>query len=81
MKTVEIPMSSKYHANIARYGNNGNSCVVCGKKTNETLFIHATTDWVAINEKDEKKVKNSQGLFPIGSECAKLFPPDFIFTL
>jgi hypothetical protein len=56
-----------------------NSCICCGKPTAQKLFIHATTDWVAVDEPDGAKVPNSQGAFPIGPECAKHFPKEFIF--
>lgn len=79
METFEIYESPKKEANEAKYGIQSNSCVCCGKLTAEKLFIHATTDWVAVDEPDQNKVENSQGAFPIGPECAKKFPKQFIF--
>lgn len=79
MKTHPIYESPVKERNEKRYGIKDNTCVCCGKPTAKNLWIHATTDWVAVDEPDQTKVKNSQGAFPIGSECAKQFPKEFIF--
>ena len=79
MKTIEIPRAKIYAANIRLYGEHGDTCVICGRRTNDKYFIHATTDWVAVNESDDSKVPNTQGSFAIGSDCAKLMPKDFVF--
>lgn len=79
MKTFPIKRSAKYDANLENYGDNPNTCVCCGMPTAEKQFIHANTSWEAVDEQDEAKVPNSQGNFPIGPECAKKFPPAFIF--
>lgn len=79
MKTHEIYESPMKERNEAKYGLTSKSCVCCGKPTAEKLFIHATTAWVAVDEWDENKVPDSQGAFPIGPECAKKFPKEFIF--
>ncbi len=79
MSTTKIPQSPRYDSNIERLGDHTDTCICCGLRTAEKLFIHATTDWEAIDEIDEKKVPNSQGLFPIGPECAKKLPKQFIF--
>ena len=79
MNTFEIYESPKKYANEERLGSHSNSCICCGLLTAEKFFIHATTDWVAIDEIDADKVANSQGFFPIGPECAKKFPKEFIF--
>ena len=79
MKTYPIYESPIKERNEKKYGIRTNTCVCCGKPTAENLYIHATTDWVAVDEADQDKVPNSQGAFPIGSECAKKFPKEFIF--
>lgn len=79
MKTTAIPQSPRYENNIDRLGEHSNTCVCCGLRTAEKNFIHATTDWLAIDEKDSANVENSQGFFPIGPECAKKLPKEFIF--
>jgi hypothetical protein len=80
MKTFPIYESPMKESNEHKYGSHSNSCVCCGKRTAEKFWIHATTDWVAVDEPDESKVPDSQGAFPVGPECAKKFPKEFIFT-
>lgn len=79
MKTYPIYESSKKEANENLLGLHPNSCVCCGLKTAEKFFIHVSTDWLAVNT--DKTFKESQGFFPIGPECAKKFPNEFIFKL
>jgi hypothetical protein len=81
MKTHPIYESPNKEKNEKRLGLWRDSCVCCGKRTKENLFIHATTSWVAIDEFDDTKVPDSQGLFPIGPECAKHFPKEFILRM
>lgn len=82
MKTHPIYESPKKEQNEERYGIAENSCVCCGKRIkNVFLGIHATTDWVAVDEGDDTKVSNSQGWFPVGTECAKHFPKEFLFHI
>ena len=66
--------------NEKKFGIQSNSCVCCGRPTAKKLYIHATTDWLACDEPNQEKVQNSQGAFPIGPECAKHFPKEFIFS-
>lgn len=79
MKTYHIYESSKKEANEERLGLHTNSCVCCGLRTAEKLFIHTSTDWLAVDT--DKMFNESQGFFPIGPECAKKFPNEFIFKL
>jgi len=79
MKTSIIPESPKKEANIDKYGDVSNSCIVCGKPTKEKLLVHLTTDGTITNEGDESKIDNSQGFFPIGSNCAKQIEKEFVF--
>ena len=84
IKTHPIPESSKKEANEEKYGLTSKSCVCCGKPTAEKLSIHASTFWVAVNTDSEDLSSighESQGMFPIGCECAKKFPKEFIFNL
>jgi hypothetical protein len=60
-----------------KYGSCSVSCFLCGRDTTEKLFVHYTTDGHLINTREE--VENSQGFFPVGSDCAKKLPKDFIF--
>lgn len=79
MKTCTIYESPKKESNEERLGLHTDSCVCCGLRTAEKLFIHANTDWLAVDVKEECEIDNSQGFFPIGPECAKRFPKEFIF--
>lgn len=79
MATCEIPRSKSYDKNIDHYGENEKTCVVCGKPTKMQHYIHATTSWEATTDGDE--IPNSQGLFPVGPDCKKLFDPKFIFNI
>ncbi len=79
MKTYPIYASKNLKKNEEAYEDTGQLlCVCCGKPTSSAnmKYIHATTSWLAINEKE---AVDSQGYFPIGSDCAKKFPKEFIF--
>ena len=82
IKTHVIFESPKKEDNETRFGIHANSCVCCGKPTDENLFIHASTNWVAVSTDSEDLSEinmESQGFFPIGSNCAKKFTKEFIF--
>ena len=38
-----------------------------------------TTDWLMIDTDDSDLIDNSQGMFPVGSECKKHLPKQFVF--
>jgi hypothetical protein len=42
------------------------------------FMVHMTTDWLAVDCED---VPNSQGMFPIGTECKKNMSKEFIFKV
>jgi hypothetical protein len=82
IKTHPIWESPKKEDNEEKFGFHSNTCVCCGKPTAEKLFIHASTHWVAVNTDNDDLSSigmQSQGSFPIGAECAKKFPKEFIF--
>jgi len=81
--TKELYESPMKERNEERFPIDHTSCVCCNKPTKEEFYVHMTTDWVAveshIQEEDLKKYnKQSQGLFPIGSSCAKKMGKNFI---
>ena len=81
IKTHPIYISPQKDANDDKYGMPENACICCGKPTNGTRWIHATTGGVAINVSDlelEGTEYESQGAFPVGPNCAKRFPIEFI---
>ena len=80
--TFPIQRSNKYDDNIHRYGEHSDTCVCCGKRTAEKLYIHMSVDFAAVDTTNEDLTEIdtvSQGMFPIGAECAKKFPKQFIF--
>lgn len=81
--------SPKKEQNEEKYGiTPGNQCICCMKpmKDGETKVVHMNEDWLAVsNEVTEENCKeltgaNSQGCFPIGNDCAKKMPKNFITT-
>ena len=84
METTPLIQSSKYDQNIEIYGDHSNTCFCCGKRTAQKQFVHYTTsgDLVNTEQEDLSSIdRESQGFFPIGSECAKKYKKEFIFTL
>lgn len=84
MNLYPIFESPQKKANEDRYGIDENSCVCCGKRLKEIkLMIHAVTTWEATDARTEEECAaagyESQGCFPIGADCAKHFPKEFIF--
>lgn len=81
----ESPMKER---NEEKYGmrGDGNQCICCYKpmKDGEVKMVHMNTNWEAVsNEVPEEKCKEmtgaeSQGCFPIGNDCAKKMPKEFI---
>lgn len=58
---------------------NQEPCIICEQPVNindSTKYVHMLTTLEAINKDDHE---NSQGFFPIGNDCAKKLPKDFIF--
>lgn len=78
--TKELYQSPMRERNLAKYGDDSDNCICCGKKLNveSALFVHMNTNWVAVNPSivtDENIIEltgaESQGCFPIGNDCAK----------
>lgn len=81
---IEFKRSEKYDDNVERYGNNSRTCECCGKQTAENLFVHLCTSFeITTSAKDDLSAydRESQGFFPIGRECAKKFPKQFIHLI
>lgn len=54
-------------------------CIICQKPLNiteKTKYVHLLTSGEIINSDDHI---DSQGLFPIGNDCCKKLPKQFIF--
>ena len=83
MKTMELYQSPNFDKNedLSKPGHT-ERCVCCNKpmKPDQVKYmVHMTTDWLMIDTDDETLIDNSQGLFPVGSECKKQLPKEFIF--
>ena len=81
---VEIPLtkiqSPNYDANIDKYCEDVNTCVICGKRIknmDKIKYVHYLTNGNIINTNDEPE--NTQGFFPVGNDCAKKIDKSFLF--
>lgn len=66
---LESVRKPNYYQYINDNGEFADSCIICGKR-HAKQSIQLTTDGELVDEINEE-VKNSQGLFPIGSTCLK----------
>jgi hypothetical protein len=69
--------SPKYDENIEREGDHSETCFICGKRTQSKQLVHYLVSDELIAYGGD--VEDSQGFFPIGSNCAKKLPKKFIF--
>lgn len=70
--------SPKYDDNIEKYGDNANTCIMCGKRIkniDDANYVHMLTSYEIIASFEDHK--HSQGCFPIGSDCAKKLSSEF----
>ncbi len=75
-KEIEVPSEAfKNRKDVS------NPCCMCGRQVNPNTerFVHMTTNGSFTTAPRVEDIDNSQGFFPIGSECKKLFPKEFIF--
>jgi len=80
---IDLPAydADKREANEARYrSNHVGTCIVCGRPLSRSqadngAWVHMSTDWQVISPDDTEA--DSQGFFPIGSECAKKIPAGY----
>jgi len=82
MKTLELIQTESYYNNIDNGTNN--PCVRCGKEVkNEKYSIHLIEGGnTMLAVADENKYDNEaadMGWHPIGSECAKHIPQEFLY--
>ena len=89
MNTTELYISPNFDKN-ERLQKDGHTerCVCCNKpmKPEQVKFmVHMTTDWVSVDTDDVDVVSEngyeSQGFFPIGTECKKNMSKEFIFKV
>ena len=78
--TKELYISPMLDRNLDKYGQIDKQCICCGKpmKPNEDIkYVHMNERWLAVHPSvtDEQCLEMtgaaSQGMFPIGNECAK----------
>lgn len=72
-KIIEYPINllqnKKAQENWSDFDEN--QCCLCGKKVGKNpIYVHYLTNGNITNA-DDDIVVNSQGCFPVGSECAK----------
>jgi len=84
-RIIEIPLedvrSSKYDANIENFGDDENTCLICGmriKDLNKSKFVHLLTNGNIVSYGSDD-IEGSQGFFPIGNDCAKKLTISFTF--
>ena len=83
MKTMELYQSPNFDKNeeLSKSGHT-ERCVCCNKpmKPEQVKYVvHMTTDWVMVDTDDHTLMDNSQGFYPVGSECKKNLPKEFVF--
>lgn len=83
METMKLYQSPNFDKNeeLSKKGYT-ERCVCCNKpmKPEQVKYmVHMTTDWLMIDTDDEKLVDDSQGFFPVGPECKKNLPKQFVF--
>ncbi len=83
---LEKIRSAKYDHNVEINGEHSNTCFICGKPTGSRTFVHYITDGFLIpadldHDDLEYFDMQSQGCFPIGSECAKKIGSEFLMKL
>lgn len=78
---VEIPIHDLQNEDARNnWGDySDNQCCLCGKKVGKNpKMVHYLTNG-NITSAGEEQVDNSQGFFPVGSECAKKLIINFAF--
>lgn len=75
MATLEIQASDDYHQ-LGAY-----QCILCGSVLkNPKLWLHMNTDGDITDERELPEVE-SMGFHPIGTDCSKSIPKEFIFRM
>jgi hypothetical protein len=82
-RIIEIPLeevqSPNYEKNLERFGDHSDTCLICGKRTNgKSKYIHLLTNGNIVSYGGDD-IEESQGFFPIGSDCAKKLTIQFTF--
>ena len=79
---IDSIRSQKYEINSRRCRDNEEPCMICGKGITEAAqvyLVHYTISGQITDLKtDQLPEDESQGYFPIGSDCMKKLPASFI---
>ena len=82
---VEYPLddlrSPKYVANIKKYGDHSDTCIICGRRmtgSKKIRYVHLLTNGNIVSYGSDD-ITQSQGFFPVGSDCAKKLIIQFTF--
>lgn len=84
-RIIEIDLEEirvkEYQNNIDRLGDGTNTCFICGKrikKMENAKYVHYLTNGNIVSYGGDD-IENSQGFFPVGSDCAKRLVIQFAF--
>ena len=82
-RIIEIPLhevqSPNYENNLERFGDHSDTCLICGKRTKgNTKSVHLLTNGNIVSYSGDD-IEESQGFFPVGSDCAKKLTIKFAF--
>jgi len=86
MKTIELIIETSLFELQTEKARNmdittGNYCVICGKKIKEgsnSKMVHLLENGNIVSW-EGNDISNSQGFFPVGSECVKKLVINFAF--
>ena len=75
--TIKFNLGSTAPSNRKALDSCDALCTVCGRKLGANpSYFEVNTGWEIITPGDVNE--DSQGCFPVGSECAKKFAPDLL---
>jgi len=84
-RIIEIPWadvrSEDYYKNLRKYGEDSNSCFICGKRIKDiekAKQVHFLTNGNIVSYNGDD-IEGSQGFFPVGKECEKRLVIKFAF--
>lgn len=81
-RIIEIPLEELQTENGYKKRNGGNTpCLICGKeikKGSKHKYVHLLQNGNIVSYQGDD-IEGSQGLFPVGNECAKKLIIQFAF--
>jgi hypothetical protein len=84
VKPVPDIFSSDQYLKRTSNGQTGRECVVCGKQVKpgpSVPYCRANVSGEAIAVGAEIDAAEDMGCFPVGSDCARRFPPGYLIEL